>query len=196
MSAFLHRARAWRAYGKCCAVIYDLDSFSRKPTVKEEEKSVGILFLFMRNLPSLIDPPEKWESERERATDLSAFPATCLSAYINRIIRSIFRRWVDGVMPLFPWMITLFSLNLVGKENGSNWAARKPKIDYRLHWFLRSRAPRRSFVHSLTHSRARGKEVFFSEMNVSISYRFNPLCCAGILSPTNQFPLFNFFNSY
>ena len=52
------------------------------------------------------------------------------------------------------------------------------------HCSLRSRAPLRSFVRSLarslTHSRARGKEMFFYEMNASISYRFNPSCGVGV----------------
>ena len=47
------------------------------------------------------------------------------------------------------------------------------------HCLLRSRILVRSLICSLAHfahCRARGKEIFYNEMNALITYRFNPLC--------------------
>ena len=50
-----------------------------------------------------------------------------------------------------------------------------------MHCSLHSHVPLRSFVHSLTHSRAHGKVIYVYEMTPSISYHLNPLCshCTG-----------------
>ena len=57
-----------------------------------------------------------------------------------------------------------------------------PPFAHSSHQTLRSRAPLRSvalirlLAHSLTHTRAHGKEIYVHELNALISYRIKPMC--------------------